>query len=95
MSISGHKSAAIFRRYNITTIDDQRRALAGTRGMCRLSESLQLDGNGRDAATWPSRALFFGMCSMTAFDFDIAAHAPSSCVPGTDTWRTIGWVRAR
>ena len=32
MSISGHQSAAIFRRYNITTIDDQRRALAATQG---------------------------------------------------------------
>jgi hypothetical protein len=30
MSIPGHRSAAIFRRYNITTIDDQRRALAAT-----------------------------------------------------------------
>ena len=30
MSISGHQSAAIFRRYNITTVDDQRRALAAT-----------------------------------------------------------------
>jgi integrase len=30
MSISGHQSAAIFRRYNITSVDDQRRALAAT-----------------------------------------------------------------
>ncbi len=30
MSISGHRSAAIFRRYNITSVDDQRRALAAT-----------------------------------------------------------------
>jgi integrase len=30
MSISGHQSAAMFRRYNITTTDDQRRALAAT-----------------------------------------------------------------
>ncbi len=30
MSISGHQSAAIFRRYNITSLDDQRRALAAT-----------------------------------------------------------------
>jgi integrase len=30
MSISGHESAAIFRRYNITSVDDQRRALAAT-----------------------------------------------------------------
>jgi integrase len=30
MSISGHQSAAVFRRYNITSVDDQRRALAVT-----------------------------------------------------------------
>jgi integrase len=30
MSISGHQSAAIFRRYNITSVDDQRSALAAT-----------------------------------------------------------------
>ncbi len=30
MSISGHQSASIFRRYNITSVDDQRRALAAT-----------------------------------------------------------------
>ncbi|HKW92765.1 MAG TPA: site-specific integrase [Methylomirabilota bacterium] len=30
MSISGHRSPAVFRRYNITTVDDQRRALAAT-----------------------------------------------------------------
>jgi len=30
MSISGHQSSAIFRRYNITSVDDQRRALSST-----------------------------------------------------------------
>jgi integrase len=30
MSISGHRSPSVFRRYNITTVDDQRRALAAT-----------------------------------------------------------------
>ena len=30
MAISGHQSAAVFRRYNITSIDDQRRALTST-----------------------------------------------------------------
>lgn len=30
MSVSGHQSAAIFRRYNITSVDDQRRALIST-----------------------------------------------------------------
>jgi integrase len=32
MSISGHQSASVFRRYNITSVDDQRRALAATQG---------------------------------------------------------------
>lgn len=30
MSISGHRSVGVFRRYNITTIADQRRALLQT-----------------------------------------------------------------
>ncbi len=30
MSVSGHRSAEVFRRYNITTVEDQRRALAAT-----------------------------------------------------------------
>jgi hypothetical protein len=35
MSISGHRSAAIFRRYNITSVDDQRRALTSTQAYVR------------------------------------------------------------
>jgi hypothetical protein len=42
MSISGHRSAAIFRRYNITSGDDQRRALSSTQAY--VAARRRLDG---------------------------------------------------
>jgi integrase len=42
MSISGHRSAAIFRRYNITSGDDQRRALTSTQAY--VAARRRLDG---------------------------------------------------
>lgn len=43
MSISGHRSPAVFRRYNITTVDDQRRALAATQAYAARRRARRTD----------------------------------------------------